>query len=218
MTTRTPLLAILLLATAANGQSLYVSDELVITVRTGPSTTNQIVTNLRSGDLVEILEVDEELGYSLIRAGDGTEGWVVSRYLSEQPIARDRLSAAEQALSQARDRITDLEQQLETLSAGLESATQRLEDTDAANTAMSAELSDIRNASANTLALRDSNTSLRRSLNERDQQVEQLVLENRSLRNGAVREWFVVGAGVLLGGIVIGLVLPSLRRKRSSGW
>ena len=217
---KTPALVLVLslLTSVAMGQSLYVSDELVITVRAGPGTTNPILTNLRAGDLVEILEVDQEIGYTLIRAPDGTEGWVVSRYLTEQPIARDRLAAGEQALAEARDRVAELEQELEALSEGFASTSQRLEDADSANASMSAELSDIRNASANALAMRDSNTNLRRSLNERDQQLELLVIENRSLRNSASREWFVVGAGVLLGGIVIGLILPSLRRKRRSEW
>ena len=93
MTIRALVLTLPLLATAAIGQSLYVSDELVITVRSGPATTNPILTNLRAGDRVEVLEVDQEIGYSLIRAADGMEGWVVSRYLTEQPIARDRLAA-----------------------------------------------------------------------------------------------------------------------------
>jgi SH3 domain protein len=32
------------------------------------------------------------------------------------------------------------------------------------------------------------------------------------------QSWFLVGAGVLFGGVVIGLIAPSLRRKRRSDW
>ncbi len=73
-------------------------------------------------------------------------------------------------------------------------------------------------SSADALTLRDQNESLRRRLNERDAELAELTFEVRSLRSSAVREWFVVGAGVLLGGIVLGLVLPTLRRKRRSEW
>lgn len=207
-----------LLTSAATAQSLYVSDELVITVRTGPSTGNAIVTNLRSGDMVEVLEVDPDSGYSRVRASDGSEGWALSRFLTEQAIARDQLADNQSELAEARDRLAELEQQVATLSEELDSTSERLEDADAANASMNAELVNIRNVSANSLTLRDSNTNLRRSLNERDQQLEALALENRAMRNSAIREWFVVGAGVLLGGIVIGLILPSLRRKRRSEW
>ena len=173
MMIRILVLATLLLTATAAGQSLYVSDELVITLRSGPSTSEGILTNLRSGDLVEILEVDSQLGYSLVRAPDGTEGWVLSRYLTEQPIGRDRLAAQQQTLAEARARIGELEHQLATLSEGLEQS---------------------------------------------DRQLEQLRLENRLLQDGTPREWFVVGAGVLLGGIVIGVLLSSLRPKRRSRW
>ena len=93
MTIRWAFLACWLLTAAAAAQSLYVSDELVITLRTGPSTGNAIVTNLRSGDLVEVLEVDADSGYSRVRAGDGSEGWALSRFLTEQMIARHQLAA-----------------------------------------------------------------------------------------------------------------------------
>ena len=210
-----PLLSIL--ATAAYGQSLYVSDELVITLRTGPSTTNQIIENLRSGDSVEVLETNDD-GYTRVRTSAGDEGWVLTRYLVEQPIARDRLALSESQLADARARMSDLEQELATVSGDLESTTQRLGDAEEAATTMNAELVDIRSASANAVTLRDQNESLRRRLNEQDQQLEQAALEIQGLRTSAGREWFVVGAGVLLAGIVVGLIVPSLRKKRRSEW
>jgi len=212
------LLACWLFGSAATGQNLYVSDELVITMRTGPSISNAIVTNLRSGEGVEVLSVDADTGYSQVRANDGSEGWVLTRFLTEQPVARDRLAAGEREVTEARARLADLEQQVASLSERLEATAQRLEEADAANASMNAELVSIREASANALTMRDANTNLRRSLNERELQLDELALENQSLRSSAIREWFVVGAGVLLAGIVIGLILPSLRRKRRSEW
>ena len=212
------MLACWLFGSAATGQNLYVSDELVITMRTGPSISNAIVTNLRSGEGVEVLSVDADTGYSQVRANDGSEGWVLTRFLTEQPVARDRLAAGEREVTEARARLADLEQQVASLSERLEATAQRLEEADAANASMNAELVSIREASANALTMRDANTNLRRSLNERELQLDELALENQSLRSSAIREWFVVGAGVLLAGIVIGLILPSLRRKRRSEW
>lgn len=217
MPRRLTLLLCLLSATAV-GQSRYVSDELVITLRTGPSTSNQIITNLRSGDSVEVLEADAELGYSRVRVADGAEGWVLTRYLTAEPIAREELASSRDALAEARVQVEVLQAQVETLSEALETTSQQLSDADAANASMNTELAEIRDASANAVAMRDSNTDLRRSLLEHEQQLELLAQENRALRDGAVREWFVVGAGVLFGGIIIGLVLPSLRRKRRSEW
>jgi SH3 domain protein len=49
--------------------------------------------------------------------------------------------------------------------------------------------------------------------------VEDQQQEIRELKNSAVQRWFLIGAGVLLGGIVLGLILPHLRmRKRKDSW
>jgi SH3 domain protein len=48
--------------------------------------------------------------------------------------------------------------------------------------------------------------------------VEQLTADNTRLAGRSNQNWFIVGAAVLLSGIVVGLVAPSLRRKRRSDW
>jgi SH3 domain protein len=48
--------------------------------------------------------------------------------------------------------------------------------------------------------------------------VERLTVENARLARRNDQNWFIVGAAVLLAGIVIGLVAPTLRRKRRSDW
>ena len=65
-------IALILVATSVAGQTRYVSDQLVITVRTGASTENAIIANLVSGDAVEVLQADPESGYSRIRTESGS--------------------------------------------------------------------------------------------------------------------------------------------------
>ena len=82
----------------------YVTDQLEITLRSGQSTKHQIIRMLPSGTPVELLETDEETKYSRIRTSDdGTEGWVLSRYLDEQPSARERLIKTNQQVKQLTD-------------------------------------------------------------------------------------------------------------------
>ncbi len=83
---------------------------------------------------------------------------------------------------------------------------------------MSKELTDIRTAAANVVEIRDQNTRLQQRLIERDREVEALTADNARLAGRSNQNWFVVGAAVLLAGIVIGLVAPSLRRRRRSDW
>ena len=141
-----------------------------------------------------------------------------SASLIAEPIARDRLAAAERNAATARERTTALEEQNRELERNLSATRAELEQTKASHGTVSRELADIRTASANVVKLHDDNASLQQRLVQRDLEVEQLTMENTRLTARSNQTWFVVGAAVLLGGIVVGLVAPSLRRKRRSDW
>lgn len=219
MLQRIMLLCLLGVALPAIGQTRYISDNIPVTLRTGPSLENRIVRNLSAGVRVEALETDEDSGYTRVRvASDGTEGWVLTRYLLQEPIARDRLAVAERELATARSRIAELEAQVAALGEELDAARGQLKDVTATSKEITTELQDIRAASANAIELRDQNDELRRRLAEADHRINRLTMEQTELASDSRRTWFMAGAGVLLAGMVIGLVAPSLRRRRRSSW
>jgi SH3 domain protein len=201
----------------AQTQTRYVTDRTQVELRRGPSTEYRILRYLEAGDRVEVLEQSE--GFSRIKvSGQDTEGWMPTASLIAEPIARDRLAAAERTATTARERATALEEQNRELERNLAATRAELEQTKASHGTVSRELAEIRTASANVVKLHDDNASLQQRLVQRDLQVEQLTTENSRLAARSNQNWFVVGAAVLLGGIVIGLVAPTLRRKRRSDW
>ena len=203
----------------AQAQTRYVSDRTIVELRRGPSTEYLILRNLEAGERVDVLEQDEAAGYARVRVADqGTEGWILTRYLTSEPIARERLVVAERNLVAARERVTALEAQTAELSRDLAATRTDLEQSRTSQGTVSRELADIRTASANVVEIRDQNTSLQQRLEQRDREVAQLTAANARLTARNNQNWFVVGAAVLLAGIVIGLVAPSLRRKRRSDW
>lgn len=218
MITRLLGVALMMVAATAVGQTLYVSDQLVITVRTGPSTENSIITNLVSGDVVEVLQANAETGYTRVRIQSGVEGWVLGRYLVATPVSQDRLIIAESDLAEAQATVATLEGSVAMLAAELEVTGRRQEETETDNASLTKELADLRAASEDVLSIRDQNESLRRRLNERNEEAELLAIDNDRLRSRATRDWFVAGAGVLLAGIIVGLIAPGLRRRRRSQW
>jgi SH3 domain protein len=212
------LLLVLGAAAAAHGQTRYVSDKLSVELRRGPSNEYLIIRNIEAGSAVEVLEQGND-GYSRVRLPDqNTEGWVLSRLLSTETSARDRLAVAERSLSNSRGRVTELEQQVASLTSDLGNTKTELDQTRSNHGQVSQELASIKTAAANVVEIRDQNESLRQKVIDRERQVEQLTAENASLSGRSAQNWFIVGAGVLFGGVVIGLVAPSLRRKRRSDW
>lgn len=212
-------LALLCLAGAANAQTRYISDRAIVELRRGPSTEYLILRNLEAGEAVQLLEQDDAAGYSRVKVLDqGTEGWILTRFLTAEPIARDRLATAERNLASARSRVAELERQTTSLSADLATAQAELDKTRASHTQVSQELNEIRTSAANVVQITEQNESLRQRLIQRDLEVEKLTAANADLSGKSSQSWFVVGAAVLFGGIVIGLIAPSLRRKRRSDW
>ena len=208
----------LLLAASAHAQTRYVSDRMVVELRRGPSTEYLILRNLEAGTAVQVLE-DAGAGYSRVRVQDqGTEGFILTRFLIPEPIARDKLAAAERGLAAAKTRATELEQQVNALTAELGGTKTDLAKTRSSHDQISKDLTDLRTSAANVVEIRDQNESLRQRLIQREREVEELTAANTRLASQDKQNWFIVGAGVLLGGVVIGLIGPSLRRKRRSQW
>jgi SH3 domain protein len=211
--------AVLLIAATANAQTRYVSDRTLVELRRGPSTEYLILRNLEAGETVQLLEQDEAAGYSKIKVLDqGTEGWILTRFLTAEPIARDRLSVAERNLTTARARVSELEQQAATVTAELATTQSNLDSTGTTLAEVSKEFAELKTASANVVEITEQNESLRQRLIQRDREVEELTATNSQLSGKSAQNWFIIGAAVLLGGIVIGLIAPSLRRKRRSDW
>ncbi|SRR5690606_588977 len=211
------LVCVFLVSAAAFGQTRYVSDNIPVMLRTGPSLEYRIIRQLSSGVRVEALR--EENGYTQVRvAGDGAEGWVETHYLQAEPIARERLAAAERNLTAARERVQELEAQVAALTEELTRTRDELETTKATNREISLELQDIRNASSNVLAVRDQNEQLRKRIAEAEERINRLAMENTELASDARQSWFLIGAGVLFGGILIGLVAPNFKRRKRSSW
>jgi SH3 domain protein len=218
MRIRLAILVLLVIELGAQAQTRYVTDRTIVELRRGPSTEYLILRNLEAGERVEVLEENGE-GYSRVRVADqGTEGWILTRFLTAEPIARERLVVAERNLSTARERVTGLEAETAQLSRDLAATRAELEQSRASHGTATRELADIRTASANVVEIRDQNQRLQQRVVQLERQVDELTADNERLARRSNQNWFVVGAAVLLAGIVIGLVAPSLRRKRRSDW
>jgi SH3 domain protein len=216
MIARIAALACLLCATLAHAETRYITDKLSVELRRGPGNEYKITRNLDAGLSVEVVEQTPE-GYSRVHVGD-TEGWVLTQFLTTERSARDRLAVAERAASDAKARAADLERQVAELTAQLGDTKTELDHTRDNHEHVSRELANIKTAAANVVEIQQQNESLRQKTVDRDRQVEELTAANGTLSSRSRQNWFIVGAAVLCGGIVIGLIAPSLRRKRRSDW
>lgn len=217
---RLPILAaILLLASGVAGaQTRFVTDQLEVTLRSGTSTQHSIVRMLRSGTPVEVLETDPASGYTQVRLRDGTQGWILTRYLMDEAAARDRLAAAERRAGELEARVQALTAQLNAISGEREALSAEREGLDGELAETQAELERVRQLSASAVELDQTNRELRVRLTNSERAADELRQELTAARDSGRRDWFLAGAGVLGAGLILGLVLPRLRMRRRSSW
>lgn len=216
------LFAVLLLtwlATDAGAETRYVTDQFKITLRSGESTGHSILKMLPSGSTVELLSTNPDTGYSQIRAPDGKTGFVLTRQLMDEPSARDRLAQAEKRLHELQDEPGRLSARL----ASLQEEHQRLTDAYAqlqkVKGDLEQELVSIRRTSANAVRIAEERDQLRQSLATMTREIEEVKQQNLDLSNDSTQGWFLIGAGVLVAGIILGLILPHLRfQRRKNSW
>ncbi|MDZ7803006.1 TIGR04211 family SH3 domain-containing protein [Thiohalophilus sp.] len=214
-------IALALLGAAASAvhaaEYQYVSDKLVITLRNGQGNSHQILKTLPTGTRLEVLESTDE-GYSRVRTSDGTEGWVRSQYLMGEPTAAMQLDEATRKLNNLQEETEKLRSALSEVQAErAQLATQRdellgkLEDAES-------RLDHLNEVAARPIVLDKENRELQQKNVALEKELQILNQENQALKDRAKREWFIAGAGVLLGGLLLGLLIPRIRWRKQSSW
>ena len=208
----------LLTPSAALATTKYITDEFEVTMRSGTSTSNSIVKMLESGAAVTVLDEDLASQYSLVQSEDGKQGYVLSRFLMDEPAARQTLAALEQRYAEQQSRLDAQADEIR----GLETAlAQAREDNEALKNTLRAseqELSGVRNAAANTLEILDQNKQLQSVVAQLQQEQARLVEENSELRDTTRLDWFIRGGAVSLIAFVIGILVTRIRWRKQDSW
>ena len=204
---------------SALAETRYVTDKSQIMLRKGESTKHKIIRSLPSGEAVEELGANKSSGYSQIQTGDGTTGYVLTHQLQDEPAARERLAAMEARLAELQQAPDQMASKLTELQTAHEVLQLDHQDLATEKARIEQELTSIKHASANVVLITEERAELRKNLADLTRQVADLQQENQDLKNQTTQRWFLIGAGVVSGGILIGLILPHLRlRRRKNTW
>ena len=213
------LCAVLLTPTWGRAETRYVTDEVQITLRAGDSTRYKILKMLPSGTPLEVLGVNQTTKFARVRTADGTVGYVPEDQLKSEPAARNRLAELEARLAELQQNPDAVAARFAKTQAELAELKSRYQQLERDKQRLEQDLATIRHASANVLEVTTDRERLRVQVAALTRSGADLEQENRDLKNQANLRWFLSGAGVLAGGILLGLILPRLRLgRRKSAW
>lgn len=173
------------------GQQQYISDDISVTIRQKPSNDALSLGVVKSGARVTVLDSLGADSFAHIRTADGRDGWITARFLSAQPAAKEQMLQLKQQLEQVHGQTQSLQRELDSAQQQLAKARPALE-------------------------MAGENDKLRADIARREQQVSEL--ERQFDGERARRDTLATGAGLVGGGIILGLLLPWIgtRKRRYS--
>ncbi|SME97873.1 TIGR04211 family SH3 domain-containing protein [Pseudobacteriovorax antillogorgiicola] len=204
------------------GATKYVSDTLYIPLKTQSKNAGRVIRHLKSGTAVTIVERDKsDSDFAKIRlvGQDSTEGWVKTRYLEDEPIAKYKLSQLESKFEKLQSQQEPLKDTVEELKAKLKLAISENKQLKGKESNLEARLDDIKNISSNSIELFEANKRLKAEKDKLAQDVQELRRENVRLQSNQRNEGIKLGLfAISLGGLA-GFMLPYVkpRGRRNKG-
>ena len=210
-----------LAVTAYAQEQRYITDEILVPVRSGAGGEYRIVNKgLPSGTPITLFSLSEDGVWAEVETRGGTRGWLRAQYIQAELPTKILLEQAEaryRELEADRDKLLSMldDTQSEAYAADgeLEELRERLATTDA-------ELLEIRRISGAAIELDARNQSLARELENKRSEAELLKLENVRLKERIDSNMLIDGALAVLLGVIIAVLAPRLmpKRRRNDGW
>jgi SH3 domain protein len=205
------LLLLCLFATAADAETVYVSDMLKLTLRTGPSNENKILAVIESGQQMELLEPGDE--WSRVQLPSGKEGWVLSRYLTPDEtnnVKLERLQVQHKNLMAQAAQLVEENKNLKTenvkLRAEFETGQKQMDKA-------RSDYETLKTEAAEFLTVKSKYTTAASQLADQTTRAQKLEEQLTQLEMNTYIKWFLAGSGVLIVGFLIGFSVKRQRRR-----
>ncbi len=209
-------LALLLACSGSFAATMYISDELTVPLRRGPTNGHRIINAaLPSGMALEVLGEDKASGFTQVRTPNGTDGWVPTQYLAGQPAARDLLVAANKRIESLETQLKSTRDTAKETRSAQSQAESRSSELDKQTKQLQAELAELRRVSATSIAQYEENKVLKTENQQLNAQVMELTGKVSQLQRGSQLRFLMGGGALVLFGLMLGAWLKS-RPKRSS--
>ena len=204
---------LVLLPAVVHAEKRYINDLLEITLRTGQGIDHKIIEIVKSGQMVEVIKPGNQ--WTKIRQLNGTEGWVVSRFLtSNKPniLLLKELQEKYEAIMIRTDsqleEIAKLQEDNKELRSKLTVSAKTLND-------LNNSYETLKKGSGDFLQLKSNYKKATAQLTKQKQKNQKYEDELSKLEQRQIFRWIFTGAGILFLGFLIGLSGKRQRRRLS---
>ena len=183
----------------ANAADKYVTDDIDIYLRRGPSTNYGFSGAVKTGQKVTSLEKSDDGKYTRIQISNGKIGWIETNKLNDEPSYRERLPELEAKLAEYQDKVNNVDEHQRKIVNEYEQKLQSAE-----------ELIET---------LQNKNADLDKQVKQQRTQIDSMLNQVDDKRLDLILTWFTYGGLVAGGGLVLGLILPMIMpRRKKDRW
>ncbi len=198
---------------AQQGERQYVTDQLTINVRSGPSLENRILAMVPVNQAVKVMEAQGE--WVRVQMENGTEGWTQSRYLTKTKPAAVQAEQYQQNYKQAKEQLTAVTQDLASTKDKLQKTESRLTETTSRLDSTEKSYTQLQSESEDFLKLQKEHEEMKAANQKLTEETGKLQSANDKLLMSQRVKWFVAGSAVFLVGWIIGYTVRRSSRKKS---
>lgn len=192
---------------------MYISDNLKITLRSGPSTGNKIIAVLESGQIVEVVNPGEE--WTQVKMANGKEGWVLSRYLTPSATHNLRLERLQGKHKNLTAQAAALIEENNRLKAENKEFSSEFETTQKQLQKTSTEFETLKSEASEFVSLKANYERVASQLAEQTEKAQKLDEQVSKMEMNYAIKWFLAGSAVLIVGFLIGFSTKRQRRRPS---
>jgi len=207
---------------AANAQDTqYISDMVLVPVRSGAGYDYRIVNRgLPSGTALLVVGQSDDGEWTEVETRGGTRGWIPTQYLQQEPPAGLLINDMRLELEQVRGERDRVASQLNQSSSEVNEADETIVSLNTRLESTEAELTEVKRVSAAALDLDLMNQQLVAELESERSEADLLRLENVRLRERIANNQMMDGALAVLLGVILAVVAPRLwpKKNRQTGW
>ena len=216
------LLSILLLLTMvalssgsnAIADTWYVKPSSEVPIRSGQGTDYKILAVVADGLKIEILEENDP--WAKVRTPGGTEGWMLKRYLSNDPPLSQAVISLKTRNAELETEKEEMSGQLVEISAAHTRSEEELQACIVERDSVQQEYQTLREDTADVIKIKKNLSAKIQETQEAKQKLAAIEQENSELKRNTALMWFLAGGFLLIIGWIIGMMTGRSRKRKSS--
>ena len=205
------LMGLVLTAVSSAAETRYVTDDLTITLRTGPAKDRKIIAFPKAGTPMQVVNAGDE--YTEVQLSNGKQGYVLTRFLTAQVPADIRLAQLEKKHATVVQRYEELKERASSLNTESRGLSGELSTTQKALDKLTAEHEKLKSESQEFLKLKSKYEKAVKSAADARARADKVDKELSQLYSSELNTGLLYGGGLIVLGFITGFIVKRPKRK-----